>query len=674
MTAAADGPYCYRVIASDGFITPDGISNEVGVTVDRTAPVTSITSGPSGTINDATPTYLFSSAGSDAIACQLDGGPPAACSAPRRWGRSATARRTPSRSSAATTRVTPRPTRAPSRSIWRGPRRPRSTAARAGRRPPTRPRSRSRPVMLAADSNVSSTATGSRGAPSPRTYNGLGDGSHTFQVRAIDGAGNEGAAASRTWTVDTSGPAVTITGGPSGPTSDPTPTFTFTSADAVTFNCDIDGSFGPVHEPVHVGPAGGRPARLPRPGLRRRREPGRSRGTQLLGRYRRAGHDDHGRPNRRDDRHDADVHVLERPRRHVPVLRRRRRVRELHLAAQRSHPSAKARIPSTSRRSTVSATAGPSRAAASPSIRPGPRRPRSTAARAGRRPPTRPRSRSRRAMRRAASSASSTAAGSRGAPARGATTAWATARTRSRCAPSTASATRALRPRARGRSTPPARRSTSRAVRRARHPTRRRRSRSRRPMRSRSTATSTAASLRARARSRRRRWRTARTSSACQGFDGAGNGGDLEERDFSVDTVGPADDHHGRPDRRDDRHDADASRSRARPARRSSAGSTPARSSAARRPARSRPRPRAVTRSACRRSTASATGGAVASRAFTVDTTDPDTTITAGPAAGSTQGTDVAVFAFSASEPGATFQCRLDAAAFAACNGGASPR
>jgi hypothetical protein len=45
---------------------------------------------------------------------------------------------------------------------------------------------------------------------SPQDYSGLGDGSHTFQVRAIDQAGNVGAAASQTWTVNTSLPALSL--------------------------------------------------------------------------------------------------------------------------------------------------------------------------------------------------------------------------------------------------------------------------------------------------------------------------------------------------------------------------------------------------------------------------------------------------------------------------------
>ena len=57
------------------------------------------------------------------------------------------------------------------------------------------------------------------------------------------------------------------------------------------------------------------------------------------------------------------------------------------------------------------------------------------------------------------------------------------------------------------------------------------------------------------------------------------------------------------------------------------------------------------------------------SRAFTVDTVAPDTQIDSGPAAGSTIDDSTPSFGFSATEAGSSFQCRIDADPFAACNG-----
>ncbi|MBN8580074.1 MAG: sortase [Anaerolineae bacterium] len=78
---------------------------------------------------------------------------------------------------------------------------------------------------------------------SPQSYLGLSDGSHTFQVRAIDVAGNVDATpASYTWTIDTAAPDTTIDSNPTNPSNDNTPSFTFSSPDlTATFECSIDG-------------------------------------------------------------------------------------------------------------------------------------------------------------------------------------------------------------------------------------------------------------------------------------------------------------------------------------------------------------------------------------------------------------------------------------------------
>lgn len=59
---------------------------------------------------------------------------------------------------------------------------------------------------------------------------------------------------------------------------------------------------------------------------------------------------------------------------------------------------------------------------------------------------------------------------------------------------------------------------------------------------------------------------------------------------------------------------------------------------------------------------------AAALRNFTViDTTAPETTITAGPASGSTTTDRTPSFGFASSEAGSSFRCSIDAGAFAAC-------
>ncbi|HEY1013330.1 MAG TPA: Ig-like domain-containing protein, partial [Herpetosiphonaceae bacterium] len=81
---------------------------------------------------------------------------------------------------------------------------------------------------------------------SPQSYAGLADGSHTFRVRATDNAGNTGAIASYTWTVDTAPPDTTITANPTALSNSSTATFQFTGnalggAAIAGFECSLDG-------------------------------------------------------------------------------------------------------------------------------------------------------------------------------------------------------------------------------------------------------------------------------------------------------------------------------------------------------------------------------------------------------------------------------------------------
>ncbi len=80
----------------------------------------------------------------------------------------------------------------------------------------------------------------------------LGDGPHSFEVRATDPVGNVGSPASRLFGVnttppdgtDTSPPDTTITAGPKDKTKKKTATFEFSGTDAravASFRCSLDG-------------------------------------------------------------------------------------------------------------------------------------------------------------------------------------------------------------------------------------------------------------------------------------------------------------------------------------------------------------------------------------------------------------------------------------------------
>lgn len=91
---------------------------------------------------------------------------------------------------------------------------------------------------------------------SPLALDSLAEQVHRLRVRAIDRAGNVGAAAERSFTVDLTGPAVRIDSGVEGPTQQVQPTFGFSSEAGVTFECRFDAAeFGACSAPSSHRPA-----------------------------------------------------------------------------------------------------------------------------------------------------------------------------------------------------------------------------------------------------------------------------------------------------------------------------------------------------------------------------------------------------------------------------------
>jgi hypothetical protein len=80
---------------------------------------------------------------------------------------------------------------------------------------------------------------------SPVNYSGLADGDYTFETRGVDAAGNTGAVASVSWTVDTTPPPGTpvITDGPDTGTLSTTAGFNFTyGVGGASAECSLDGA------------------------------------------------------------------------------------------------------------------------------------------------------------------------------------------------------------------------------------------------------------------------------------------------------------------------------------------------------------------------------------------------------------------------------------------------
>ena len=91
---------------------------------------------------------------------------------------------------------------------------------------------------------------------SPEPYASLAEGHHTFSVRQVDTAGNEGAAATYEWDVDLTNPDTAIDDNPPNPDNDATPTFEFSGTDNhsapadLDFECNVDGlGWNPCNSP-----------------------------------------------------------------------------------------------------------------------------------------------------------------------------------------------------------------------------------------------------------------------------------------------------------------------------------------------------------------------------------------------------------------------------------------
>lgn len=86
---------------------------------------------------------------------------------------------------------------------------------------------------------------------SPAALNSLTDGPHTFAVKAVDAAGNESAAATAAWTVDTTGPAPPqLVEAPTHPTNRTEARISFTTEPGATLACAFDaGPFAACSSP-----------------------------------------------------------------------------------------------------------------------------------------------------------------------------------------------------------------------------------------------------------------------------------------------------------------------------------------------------------------------------------------------------------------------------------------
>jgi large repetitive protein len=241
----SDGSHTFRVRSIDAAGNTDTSPATFTWTIDTAAPNTTITATPANPTNATTATFSFTSTdGAATFDCQLDGGSFTACSSPRTYSGLAAGAHTfavRSTDEAGNTDATP------ATFNWTVDTTPPDTSITATPSTPTQ--------ATSATFSFTSTETGSTFAcqldgggftacTSPRTYNSLSEGSHTFAVRATDPAGNtDPTPATFTWTVDTTAPDTTITANPPTTTTSSSATFAFTATESgSTFECRLDAA------------------------------------------------------------------------------------------------------------------------------------------------------------------------------------------------------------------------------------------------------------------------------------------------------------------------------------------------------------------------------------------------------------------------------------------------
>ncbi|HEU6444896.1 MAG TPA: Ig-like domain-containing protein, partial [Gaiellaceae bacterium] len=240
--ALADGPHTFEVRATDLAGNPDATPASRSFTVDTVAPQTTIDSGPTGPTNDSTPTFGFSSEAGATFQCGVDGAAFVSCSSPYTTAalpdgahsfevRAIDAAGNVDGSPAS--RAFAVDTAAPQTTIDSGP------SGSTNDSTPTFEFSSEAGASFQCRVDGAAFAV----CASPHTTVALADGAHTFEVRAVDAAGNlDATPAMRSFTVDATAPQTAVDSGPSGLTNDSTPTFTFSANEPATFQCRVDGA------------------------------------------------------------------------------------------------------------------------------------------------------------------------------------------------------------------------------------------------------------------------------------------------------------------------------------------------------------------------------------------------------------------------------------------------
>ena len=257
LSAEADGPYSVSVRATDaaGNVGPPSTA---GFTLDRSGPDVDITSSPTSPSTSRSPSWSFTTEAGATAQCQLSGpggylSIQSPCTSPVSFDLTGQPDGDYSLSIQATDPAgNPG---APAGAVYTLdttlPAPPNITSA------PTSPGNSLGPswgftAEAGAGTQCELTGPGysSPFAPctSPESFSlaGESDGVYTFRVRATDQAGNTGPDATSDYTLDTTGPAVSITSEPASPNNSRSPQWDFTTEGGATTECRLSDAGGPI--------------------------------------------------------------------------------------------------------------------------------------------------------------------------------------------------------------------------------------------------------------------------------------------------------------------------------------------------------------------------------------------------------------------------------------------
>jgi hypothetical protein len=238
-SALADGSHTFQLKATDD---AGNVSNSTYTwTIDTTAPRTAISSAPPNPSNSTNPSFAFSANELATFECSLDGAAFASCTSPKSYSGLTDGSHT------FRVRATDQAGNAglPASYAWTidGTPPPAPTISSN----PANPTTSTSATFAFSDADADVTLLcqldlgGFSTCTSPKSYSGLAEGSHTFDVKARDATGNESAAASYTWAVDTTPPVAILASTPLNPSNQTTATFGFFASEQSSFQCKLDG-------------------------------------------------------------------------------------------------------------------------------------------------------------------------------------------------------------------------------------------------------------------------------------------------------------------------------------------------------------------------------------------------------------------------------------------------